>query len=126
MFIASGKVDHAMNTCMVWTRFSRLESLINFKDLLADVLKQEKPELPVDYQLIYAWILFSHLACDSIKLRDRKDLLADVLKQEKPELSVGSRLCLSMNRCNCKNTFQSFEKPVTINFTDKGNYWLMS
>ena len=60
------KVDHAMNTCMVWIRFSRLESLINFKDLLADVLKQEKPELPVDYELINAWILFSHL--DSLRL----------------------------------------------------------
>ena len=90
-------VDHTMNTCMVWIIFSRLEGLINFKDLLADVLKQEKPELPVDYELINAWILFSHLDIlrrDSIKLRDRKDLLADVFKQEKPELSVGSRLCL--------------------------------
>ena len=62
VFIARGKVDHVMNTCMVWIRFSRLEGLINFKDLLADVLKQEKPELPVDYEfeLIDAWILFSH------------------------------------------------------------------
>ena len=66
LFIASGRVDHAMNTCMVWIRFSRLEGLINFKDLLADVLKQEKPELPVDYELINAWILFSHL--DSLRL----------------------------------------------------------
>ena len=67
LFIASGKVDHAMNICMVWIRFSRLESLINFKDLLADVLKQEKPELLVDYELINnAWILFSQL--DSLRL----------------------------------------------------------
>ena len=54
---------------MAWygyVRFSRLESLINFKDLLADVLKQEKPELPVDYELINAWILFGNL--DSLRL----------------------------------------------------------
>ena len=63
-FIVSGKVDHAMN--MVWIRFSRLEGLINVKDLLADVLKLEKPELPVDYELINAWIFFSHL--DSLRL----------------------------------------------------------
>ena len=30
--------------------FGGLEGLINFKDLLADVLKQEKPELPGDYE----------------------------------------------------------------------------
>ena len=51
---------HGMDT------FQSLEGLINFKDLLADVLKQEKPELPVDYELINAWILFSHL--DSLRL----------------------------------------------------------
>ena len=56
---------------MAWygyVRFSRLESLINFKDLLADVLKQEKPELPTgtDYELINAWILFGNL--DSLRL----------------------------------------------------------
>ena len=28
-------------------------------------------------------------------------------------------MSVAMNRYNCKNTFQSFEKPVTINFTDK-------
>ena len=54
---------------MAWygyVRFSRLESLINFKVLLADVLKQEKPELPVDYELINAWTLFGNL--DSLRL----------------------------------------------------------
>ena len=54
---------------MAWygyVRFGRLESLINFKDLLADVLKQEKPELPVDYELINTWILFGNL--DSLRL----------------------------------------------------------
>ena len=66
VFIVSGKVDHAMNTCMVWIRFSRLEGLVNVKDLLADVLKLEKPELPVDYELIIAWIFFSHL--DSLRV----------------------------------------------------------
>ena len=66
MFIVSGKVDHAMNTCMVWIRLSRLEDLINVKDLLADVLKLEKPELLVDYELINAWLFFSHL--DSLRL----------------------------------------------------------
>ena len=39
---------------ILWIRFSHLAGLINFKDLLADVLKQEKPELPVDYELINA------------------------------------------------------------------------
>ena len=86
-----------MNTCMVWIRFSRLESLINFKDLLADVLKEEKPELPVDYELINAWILFSYL--DSLRLYqvERQERFTGcVFKQEKPELSVGSRLCLCL------------------------------